>query len=686
MATFGENRVIELLKRLDKREYYFYYEPVIVTSNQSARRNPDFVIVSKALGVIVLEVKDYTRVQSITQKSIVIKGTNDGVIEHDNPVAIAYEYARNLSDRFQQYTGLLHRDGLHQGKLVFPWSYAAVLTNMPHATIQQAEQQGIWEAGSVIAKEDLSSPEAFENALRRIPQRWRLKEPLDLDLLNAIRRVINPELIVTDHATGKTIGTITLTQEDIIREPLSFDDPNAGTPLPLLPDIIPIEAEEIVQSTFVRRLRGVAGSGKTLVLARRAAYLHKQYPHRKMLVITFNVDLTDDLKHRIADNTINVINFHMFCRRILDQQWQTNLFNDRQISAWIKQQKDILIKLNLSTDYLAEEIAYRKDLGILDDLTYLDMERHGRGYGLTREKRELVNQLFRRYLDYQRERERLDWEDVPYRTLEVLENGHSEHHSYDIVLIDEAQDFAPSWFQVIRSVMKPGGHLFICDDQTQSIFRYFSWKAKGIDVVGKTRSLSVPFRCTRQISVAAHSLAEVDVLLKTDGERVIPNFSTYQLPEGDMPTLIHFESEEEEQAYIRRCIKDFAVQKSEEKFAVLCHSRTIADHFDGVKTDHIYVNTFRKMKGLEFHTVFVPSLHSIMEVSEQSDEYEVSAWRRKMFTAMTRARQSLIISYVKVFPTYLSAMLPHVQSVSFENGQLVPFQVRPFEKIISGVI
>src|SRR5262249_2630029 len=131
----------------------------------------------------------------------------------------------------------------------------------------------------------------------------------------------------------------------------------------------------------------------------------------------------------------------------------------------------------------------------------------------------------------------IDWSDVPFLALAELNQGHPLRNTYDIILIDEAQDFAPSWLEIVKNLLKPAGTLFLCDDPTQSLFRSFSWKQKGVDVVGRTRVLKVPFRCTREITQAAYSLIEADEILKKSEEITVPDLTTYDLLAGETPLL-----------------------------------------------------------------------------------------------------------------------------------------------------
>ncbi|MBW4511478.1 MAG: AAA family ATPase [Scytonematopsis contorta HA4267-MV1] len=81
-------------------------------------------------------------------------------------------------------------------------------------------------------------------------------------------------------------------------------------------------------------------------------------------------------------------------------------------------------------------------------------------------------------------------EELGNRFLEVLENGCSDTHRYDTILIDEAQDFADSWFKCILEAMQEpnDGDLIIVGDGNQSLYRKTKvpWSNIGIQAKGRT--------------------------------------------------------------------------------------------------------------------------------------------------------------------------------------------------------
>ena len=118
------------------------------------------------------------------------------------------------------------------------------------------------------------------------------------------------------------------------------------------------------------------------------------------------------------------------------------------------------------------------------------------------------------------------------RMLAELQRPGRDKPSWDAILIDEAQDFEPTWFQCLLELMKDreDGDLVIVGDGSQLLYRKgrLSWKALGIKAQGRASSsrfdLDKNYRNTPKIAALACAYGE-DV---TDddgirGQRVAPN-------------------------------------------------------------------------------------------------------------------------------------------------------------------
>ena len=151
-------------------------------------------------------------------------------------------------------------------------------------------------------------------------------------------------------------------------------------------------------------------------------------------------------------------------------------------------------------------------------------------------------------------------EDLGNRLLTALENGARDTERYDAVLVDEAQDFHPTWFSCVLEAMvdRLDGDLVIVGDGAQGIYgdKKISWKQLGIKAIGrsigKKFDLNKNYRNTREIVEMASLFADS----QENGE----DESTVASP------LVDVES----------CIR------STEVFPVLVESRNLASECDQV--------------------------------------------------------------------------------------------------------
>ena len=119
----------------------------------------------------------------------------------------------------------------------------------------------------------------LEGALRRILGDEQTR-PLNEREEKRARAVVNPEIVLPQSVSESL--------------PL-FQDPEI--PPEDVTRVMDREQERVAEhlGDGYRVLRGVAGSGKTLVLAHRARYLHKHWPSRRILVLCYNRVLANAL-------------------------------------------------------------------------------------------------------------------------------------------------------------------------------------------------------------------------------------------------------------------------------------------------------------------------------------------------------------------------------------------------------
>jgi hypothetical protein len=632
--TRGERRIYQLLQRLPSEQFYHYYEPRLMTENGSLK--PDFVIVSATLGVIVVEVKDWKRIVSGNQQEFEIETVEGEIIPIENPVVTAENYAYTLASLFQKRREWLVKR-LAKLRLPFPWQPAVVLPNISQKVIDEFVKAGIWEKGIVLGKESIENLVSFETALKNLPWKFKLQESLNEPILNTIRGVLQPMLIVETDTEDS--GTLSRAQTRIVME----------------------EINEAAENLLVRLVVGVAGSGKTLVITRRVRYLKEHFPNYKILVMAYNRDLVNDIKNRIGDDDVDVYGFHQLCHKISPPP--RGEFVD--VRRWVERNvSDLVEQTGLTSQYITEEIDWRKDAEIFTDAAYLAAVRKGRVQRLTQEKRQLINEIFNRYRQHQEELRQagkmwMDGADLALTALEVVEQGHPLKHHYDAVLIDEAQDFAPPWIKLAKLLQKPTGTMLLCEDPLQSLFRSFTWQEKGVSVVGRSVTLRVPFRSSREICTAAYSLIEADAVLNAE-KNVEPNLTSQEISSGDLPILLECaDMNSEFEAVESRIDALLNAGVKAHKIAVLCHSHYVMNQFKDLEKRGCILKTFGTMKGLEFQAVFVPHLQDVFQRADAEDG--ISTVRRKIFTAMTRAKELLVISYQNTLPDALQPLLECTQ-------------------------
>jgi hypothetical protein len=638
--TSGEKRVESLLIQLSgKGKHYFVAEPSI--PSRDGTLHPDFIVGCWEQGVAVIEVKDWLQFLADSDaEQVSIKQANGTKKTFTNPGKTAWNYATAVADILQRDPTLL-ATFRGQEKLCFPWQEVVIFPNIHQEKLNQLMQLRVLPDGIALGRESLRNLDTFEAALKSLPWRFTMNKPLKQIQQDSIRVILKPTLRV-----GET-GVLSPLQELLSEEAIS-----------------------VAEDNNLRLVRGIAGSGKSLVLERRVRFVREKQPELKLLVMAFNEQLEKNLRLRIDDDTVEVHTFHSVCARIIrtaNRDWR----GPSSLRGWLQHYWGGYIEeQGMSVDFVSEEIGWRKDIDLIDNMKYLVSKRAGRGVPLIEEKRQIINEIFddyRKYQDGLRLKNQLweDWHDVPALAMRALKENpnHDLLGFYDVILLDEAQDFAPTWIAVVRKLLREGGTLFICDDPTQSLFRQFSWKQKGIEVRGRTRILRVPFRSTREINLAAHALVEADALLGTSPDIVKPLLDSPDIQTGKMPLLASCSKKDVEERFVQREIEELCASGiSGDQIAILCHNGKDIDRWAWMKNKYgITVMSFDKMKGLEYRAVFLPGLETAFVIKDKLNrEHNISKNRQRVFTGMTRARQLLALSHLGDLPPELEAILPYV--------------------------
>lgn len=214
--------------------------------------------------------------------------------------------------------------------------------------------------------------------------------------------------------------------------------------------------------------------------------------------------------------------------------------------------------------------------------------------------------------------------------------------------------------------------LFFAGDLGQRIFQQaFSWKAVGIDIRGRARTLNVNYRTSHQIRQHADRLLAPEA---TDADgNVEERGKTMSVFNGAEPSLEIFQSNEDESAFVGIWISeqiqngvapheigvfvrsekqlDRAIEAAKEaKVAYKLLDETVE-----TISGNIAISTMHFAKGLEFKSVAVmacddeviPLQERIEEITDNADLEEVyNTERHLLYVACTRARDTLLVTSV----------------------------------------
>lgn len=382
--TAGEQKVFEFFDTKLDQDWEIYIEPHL------NGLRPDFVLLHPNAGIAVYEVKDWDlnavayHVERTAGGSSVLKGTKDGkTFSVDDPVAKVRRYKQEIHEiycpRLEKQLGMA---AITSG-VIFPFAEEErleVLLGPSHRSHHNNYHPLVGREG--LASGDLLR--VFPEGSRRSSR--HMSPALAADLRNWL---VEPDFA----SLQRTPLTLNSSQESL--------------------------ATTRTQTGY-RRIKGPAGSGKSMVLAARAAELASQ--GKEVLVVTYNITLLHLLMDMaVRRNVINRgktrekitwLNFHYWCKRTCQQARREGDYR----RLWARHPNEEGFRESEGHDsILAHDLPRLVDSVIEDDAEGL----------------------------------------IP---------------RYDAIIIDEGQDYLPEWWNVLRKVLKPGGEMLLAADATQDVY------------------------------------------------------------------------------------------------------------------------------------------------------------------------------------------------------------------------
>lgn len=400
--TLGEKAVLKLFCETLAPEWEIYIQPHL------NGLRPDFVLLHPHVGIAVYEVKDwnldaldyFVKKNGRHHELWASKDGKDFRRERDNPVRKVERYREAIYNlycpRLQAKKGI----AAVTGGVIFPYTDVERLKKLFGCFLPNGVKEGKSEYFTLAGIEDIEN-----GRIGRILPAARYSSS----------KLMRPELAADLRGW--------LVEPDFSRE--------QREPLPM--DAKQLRLAESRTKNGLRRIKGPAGSGKSLVLAARAAKLADE--GKSVLVVTFNITLgryLRDLTVRAIERRSSLSNvifdhFHSWCK---DVCWEVG-WSGQYEEVWSSNTTQNALETCLPA--LAQSAA--------------------------------------------------------------VEEGAPR---YDAILVDEGQDYRPSWWQALRAFLHEDGEMLLVADSTQDIYGTAkSWTDEamaGAGFAGSWATLSVSYR------------------------------------------------------------------------------------------------------------------------------------------------------------------------------------------------
>lgn len=428
------------------------------------------------------------------------------------------------------------------------------------------------------------------------------------------------------------------------------------------------------------RVSGSAGTGKTIVALHRAVYLTRSNPDARVLLATFSDTLASALRtkmRRLIGNEprlgerLEVHAMNAIGQRLYELNFGRPQIASRElIRQLLTDAARVAEGHKFSLYFLLTEWEQVVDAWQLDSWeAYRDVSRLGRKTRLPEAQRRLLWTIFEQVHDQLNSRNCLTHASMFNKLASHLADN--KHLPFDYCVIDEAQDVNVPQLRFLAAL--GGGRpnsLFFAGDLGQRIFQQpFSWKALGVEVRGRSRTLRINYRTSHQIRMQADRLLGPE-LSDVDGNAE-ERRGTISVFNGPPPVIKALNSHEEEIETVAQWMSErigegikpheiglfvrSAAQLDRAQAAVKqagLTSKVLDEHVETV-LGHVSISTMHLAKGLEFPAVavmacddeIIPLQERIETVADDADLQEVyDTERHLLYVACTRARDHLLVT------------------------------------------
>ena len=305
-AEAGELYLLEQLDEALDNSFEIFFNPYLDGDR------PDIVIIKKGHGAVIIEVKDWCLDNyTITKDNHWV--VQDSVIR--SPQAQAFKYKQNMFELHLPVLGLKELTNRYFYNVIDVYVYFHAATNSEiknrYDTVESDLKREINEL-NLSRKNNTVPHEKYEqrrlyltNKVKQISRDCRISITKD-NIAELIRKITKIE--------SNTLFTDDIYQDFIRR---------LSPPVHTLDQGLPIKFDNKQQKLTLslpekRKIKGVAGCGKTTILAQRAINAHKRHAGH-VLLLTYNITLRHYIRDKVsqiqckgAENHFEIMHYHGF--------------------------------------------------------------------------------------------------------------------------------------------------------------------------------------------------------------------------------------------------------------------------------------------------------------------------------------------------------------------------------------
>lgn len=280
--TAGERKLFSILEKVLPNECQVRYE--VLLGERDYR--PDFTVIDPARGILIIEVKDWgiDRIVKANQDQFHIRGFRGESTAKPimNPEKKCQIYVRSVREQLVSMPSLLDEND----RLSIPVIYRLALSNISKEDFIDQNLDALIPTEKVIFQPDLKwDGKNFKTLYSNLYP--KLNEKLSDEHIKSISAALYPDITMVSNVTNGFY----INKDEIDQTTYNLS----------------LEQEQLAKSLGEgpRLLRGIAGSGKTLIILYRAKMLAANNENTRILILCWNTALANYMRQAFDKIKIN---------------------------------------------------------------------------------------------------------------------------------------------------------------------------------------------------------------------------------------------------------------------------------------------------------------------------------------------------------------------------------------------